>query len=163
MKIIRINQLDPVQFTGGLSFRAILEKDNMGFAMMKTVVPRGGPHHWHYKNHLEACYCIKGKGELTNLETGLKVLIVPDMVYVLDKHDDHTFEALEDCVLISIFNPPLTGNESHDENGIYESTNAIEVYNKSRDIVQKVRSFKNDWDAAEYVSELITNKTLSNV
>lgn len=121
MKIVRINQLDPVKFTGGISFRAILEKDNMGFALMKTFIPRGGPHHWHYLNHLEACYCIHGKGELTDLATGIKHLITPDVIYVMDNHDDHTFEAFEDTVLISVFNPPLNGNESHDSNGVYHT------------------------------------------
>jgi len=119
MKIKRINQIDPVQFTGGLSFRAVLASDNVGFAVMKTVIPKGGPHHWHYPNHQEVCYCIKGKGELVDLKTGIKHLITPDVVYVLDNHDDHTFEALEDTVLISIFNPPLKGTEKHDKNGHY--------------------------------------------
>lgn len=119
MKIKRINQIEPVAFTGGISFRAILESDNMGFAMMKTVIPKGGPYHWHYENHLEACYCIKGKGEIVDIATGLKHLITPDVIYVLDKHDDHTFEALEDTILISIFNPPLKGQEKHNENGVY--------------------------------------------
>jgi L-ectoine synthase len=106
MKIIRINELTEtnrqVEFTGGTSFRALVASDNMGFAMMKTVIPKGGPHHWHYQHHLEACYCIKGKGELVNLETGLRVLIVPDMVYAMDKNDDHTFEALEDLYSIPL-------------------------------------------------------------
>jgi len=122
MKIKRINQLDGVEFTGGVSFRALTQSDNMGFGLCKTVIPKGGPHHWHYKNHLEACYCIKGKGEITDLSTGIKHLITPDVIYVLDNHDDHTFEALEDTVLISIFNPPLTGKEKHDEHGNYETT-----------------------------------------
>ena len=86
---------------------------------MKTVVPKGGPHHWHYQNLIETAYCIRGKGELVNLTTGIRHLITPDVVYVLDQHDDHTFEALEDSVLISIFNPPLKGNEKHDANEIY--------------------------------------------
>lgn len=123
MKIIRIRELEDtdrqVAFTGGVSFRAVIEKDNMGFAMCKTVVPKGGPWHWHYVNHLEACYCIKGRAELTNLTTGIKHLITPDVVYVLDQHDDHTLEALEDTILISVFNPPLKGNEKHNEDGTY--------------------------------------------
>lgn len=119
MLIRRINQIDPVQFTGGLSFRAVLAKDNMGYAVMKTVVPKGGPWHWHYPNHLETCYCIKGLGQLTNLTTGEQYLITPDVIYVLNEHDDHTFEAIEDTVLISIFNPPLKGDEKHDSDGKY--------------------------------------------
>jgi L-ectoine synthase len=152
MKIIRINELTEtnrqVEFTGGTSFRALVASDNMGFAMMKTVIPKGGPHHWHYQHHLEACYCIKGKGELVNLETGLRVLIVPDMVYAMDKNDDHTFEALEDTVLISVFNPPLTGSESHDENGVYKSESVLANYIKSKEIAEEILGCKNIYDAA---------------
>ncbi len=124
MKVVRIKELEDtdrqVSFTGGTSFRALIAKDNMGFGVCKTMVPKGGPHHWHYVNHLEACYCIKGQGIITDLTSGISTLITPDTMYVLDKHDDHTFEALEDTVLISIFNPPLRGDEKHDENGEYQ-------------------------------------------
>lgn len=119
MKIKRANQIDPVEFTGGLSTRMLTASDNMGFSVCKTVIPKGGPHHWHYKNHLEACYCIKGEGIITDLSTGNKHLILPDVMYVLDKNDDHTFEAIKDTVLISVFNPPLTGTETHDKYGNY--------------------------------------------
>lgn len=124
MKIIRINELvdtdRAVKFNGGTSYRALLKKDGMGFGLHKTVIPAGGPYNWHYKNHLEACYCIKGKGILTDLSTGIKTMITPDVIYALDNHDNHTFEALEDVVLISIFNPPVTGNEIHKPDGSYE-------------------------------------------
>ncbi len=93
----------------------------MGFGLHKTIIPTGGPYHWHYKNHLEACYCIKGKGFITDLKTGIKHMITPDVVYVLNDHDDHIFEAVEDTVLISVFNPPLTGHEIHGADGSYES------------------------------------------
>lgn len=119
MKIKRANQIDPVQFTGGLSTRMLTKSDNMGFTVCKTVIPKGGPHRWHYQNHLEACYCIKGKGEIIDLSTGAGHLITPDVMYVLDSHEDHTFEALEDTILISIFNPPLNGTEKHDKDGNY--------------------------------------------
>lgn len=121
MHIVRINQLDGVEFTGGISFRPVTAKDKMGFSICKTVIPRGGPHHWHYQEHLEACYCIKGKGILTDLTSGITHMITPDVVYVLNNHDDHTFEALEDTVLISVFNPPLVGTEFHDADGHYKA------------------------------------------
>lgn len=123
MKVIRINQLEEtireVKGNGFTSFRALLASDNMGFSLHKTVIPKGGPYKWHYKNHLEACYCIRGKGELTDLTTGVKHIITPDTIYVLNNNDPHTFEALEDTVLISIFNPPCTGQEIHDKDGSY--------------------------------------------
>jgi len=123
MKIVRTNNLEDterdIKFTGGNSIRLIIERDKMGFGVCKTYIPKGGPHHWHYTNHLEACYCVRGHGYLSDLKTGEKILISPDTTYLLDQNDDHTFEALTDVVLISIFNPPLKGNEKHDENGQY--------------------------------------------
>lgn len=123
MKIARINELEgtdrDVSFNAGKSIRPILKKDNMGFSMHKTIIPKGKPFNWHYKNHLEACYCIKGVGELVDLKTGIKHLITPDVVYILDNHDNHTFQAIEDVVLISVFNPPCIGNETHKEDGSY--------------------------------------------
>lgn len=111
-----------VQFKEGQSLRLVLERDNMGFSVHKTIIPKGQKGHWHYKHHLEACYCIKGSGILTNLETNEAFIIDVDTIYLLDNHDNHTFEALEDVVLISIFNPPVTGNEIHREDGSYELT-----------------------------------------
>lgn len=105
---------------GFTSLRMLLAKDGMGFSVHKTIVPEGEPQHWHYTRHLEACYCVSGKGLLKNLETGLEYFIKPDTLYVLDNHDDHTFQALEDVVLISIFNPPIVGNEVHGEDGSYQ-------------------------------------------
>jgi L-ectoine synthase len=40
-------------------------------------------------------------------------------MYALDKHDVHYVKALEDTVLISVFNPPVTGREVHDADGSY--------------------------------------------
>lgn len=125
MKIVRINELidteREVYGNGFISIRGLLEKDGMGFSVHKTIIPNSGgkKYHWHYTQHLEACYCIKGKGIITDLSTGIKHLITPDVIYVLDNHDDHTFEALEDTILISIFNPPVKGTEIHNEDGSY--------------------------------------------
>ena len=123
MKTIEVNQLQgtdrDVKFTGGNSLRAVLKSDGLGFAVMKTIIPKGGPYFWHYDKHVEACYCIKGKGVLTDYWSGESFEITPDTVYIQDKNEEHTFEAIEDMILISIFNPPLNGNEKHDENGNY--------------------------------------------
>jgi len=102
------------------SNRILLAKDGMGYTMTKTVINKGGPYRWHYKNHLETCYCVSGSGKLTDLNTGKTYEIVPDKVYVLDQYDPHTFEAYEETVLLCVFNPPLTGKEVHKEDGSYE-------------------------------------------
>jgi L-ectoine synthase len=124
MKIINENSIKGTDRDttpiGCRSLRLIIKDDNMGFGVHKTIIPKGGPHHWHYMNHLEACYCISGYAILTNLETGEEFKIYPGVIYLLDAHDDHTFTALEETVLLSVFNPPLNGTEVHDENGVYK-------------------------------------------
>lgn len=104
---------------GFVSFRYLLAKDGMGFSVHRTEIPEGGPQHWHYKEHLEACYCISGTGWLLNLKTREMFYIKPGVLYALDKHDGHTFQALEPVVLLSIFNPPVTGTEVHQPDGSY--------------------------------------------
>lgn len=126
MKVIKPDELlliEPerlVKFNAGISERFLLERDGMGFSLHRTVMKKGGPWNWHYKTHLEACYCISGLGELIDLETGRRYIISPGDTYVLDDHDNHTFEALEDTVLISIFNPPVKGTETHKADGSYD-------------------------------------------
>jgi L-ectoine synthase len=119
MIVINEKNKPAVKFTGGVSIRLSNKSDNMGFSVCKTLIPKGKPNRWHYTNHLESCYCILGRGELVNLDTGDKYIIEPGVMYSHDKHEPHTFEAFEDTVLISIFNPPLRGDETHDKNGIY--------------------------------------------
>jgi len=109
-----------VSFVGGQSIRFLIKDDGMGFSFHETIIPKGGPYHWHYKKHLESCYCVKGLGLLTNLESGEVHPIEEGTIYVLDHHDNHLFEALKDTVLISVFNPPLNGKETHKEDGSYE-------------------------------------------
>lgn len=124
MKVVNVNDLAgtdrDVQFKEGFSIRPILEKDNMGFSVHKTMIRKGTIGHWHYKNHLESCYCISGKGILRSLDTNEEHIITPDVIYLLDNYDNHTFEAITDVVLISVFNPPVKGGEVHKEDGSYE-------------------------------------------
>lgn len=125
MKVIDFNDLKGTERevdcpNGGFkSLRILLESDKMGYTMTRTSVPKGKPQRWHYKNHLETCYCIKGHGVLTDEKTGKKYKVKPGIAYVLDKHDPHTFHATSDCVLICVFNPPLTGREVHRKDGSY--------------------------------------------
>ena len=124
MKVIRTSELPPERVVACphgsfISHRILLKQDNIGYTMTKTVIPIGERQFWHYKNHLESCYCVSGKAHLTNTRTGEVHLIEPDVTYALDNHDPHYFQALEETVLICVFNPPLTGVEVHQEDGSY--------------------------------------------
>ena len=100
----------------------------MGFSLHKTTIPKGDEHFWHYKDHLEACFCVKGKGVLKNVITEEVFLIEPDTTYILDKNDPHTFKAFEDVTLISVFNPPVKGMEIHQKDGSYKTENKEEDF-----------------------------------
>ena len=124
MKIINLKSLKgterDVKFNAGQSIRFLLEKDNMGFSFHQTEMPKSDkPFIWHYKHHKECCYCIKGFGILKNLETNESFKIQVGDMYVLDCHEKHEFHPLEDTILISVFNPPCTGDEIHQEDGSY--------------------------------------------
>lgn len=109
---------------GFISFRYLLAKDGMGFGVHRTEIPKGEPQHWHYTKHLEACYCVSGTGWLVNLKTRERFYIKPGTLYALDDNDDHTFQALEPVVLISVFNPPVNGSEVHQPDGSYALQNS---------------------------------------
>lgn len=134
MKVINANdfkgsELD-VQFTGGHSYRMVTAMEGLGFSVNKTFIPVSSEAHlWHYKDHKEVCYCIEGKAIATDLETGIVYDINPDSAYLLPNHERMTFQALTDVVMISIFNPPLTGKETHDAEGGYKG-NIIESLTK---------------------------------
>ena len=125
MKVIKISDLigtdrDVHCPKGGFySRRVLLESDNMGYTITETTIPVNGPQNWHYKDHLESCFCVKGFGKLTDLSSGKVFDITPGTCYILDKHDNHIFEAIEETVLICVFNPPLKGREVHKEDGSY--------------------------------------------
>lgn len=126
MKVLKTNDLRgterDVKFNAGNSIRLLLESDNMGFSFHITEMPasNGKKFMWHYNKHLESCYCLSGRGVITDLSSGESFLIEPGTIYVLDNHDKHTFEPIEDTVLISVFNPPVKGNETHKQDGSYD-------------------------------------------
>lgn len=158
MKVIHTKDAIAVKGLGFISHRILLAKDGMGFSLHKTVIPAGEPRHWHYKEHLEACYCVSGGGKLTNLATGEEHYITPDVTYVLDAHDDHTFEAYEETVLISVFNPPVTGQEIHGEDGSYLLPRNMNR-GKAQQIVKAVNSTCNEYDATDMVQDILNGKT----
>ncbi len=102
-----------------VSRRFLLRDDNMGFSLHDTIIRAGTSTTMHYQNHLEAVYCIRGRGSVTLVETGETFAIEPGTVYALDQNDQHVLTADTTMRMVCVFNPPLVGHESHDENGSY--------------------------------------------
>lgn len=108
---------------GFVSRRYLLEQDGMGYTITRTTInPSAGKQFWHYKNHLESCYCLRGKALLRDCATEEVHQIVPGTLYVLDRNDPHEFTALEETELLCVFNPPLRGDEVHGEDGTYPAS-----------------------------------------
>ena len=52
------------------SRRHLLRDDGMGFSLHETTVFAGTQTHIWYKHHLEAVYCIEGRGEVELIPAG---------------------------------------------------------------------------------------------
>ncbi|MBB4289084.1 L-ectoine synthase [Rhizobium leguminosarum] len=103
-----------VEWGNGTSHRLLTEKDGMGFTVCHTIVRANTVSLLEYRQHLEACYCIAGEGEVEDMQ-GTVFPIRQGDIYVLDKHDRHLLRGGrdQDLILVSVFNPPLKGSERH--------------------------------------------------
>lgn len=106
------------------SRRLLLSDDGMGYSMSETTIYAGTKTHIWYQNHLEAVYCVEGVGSVELIPSGEVFRIEPGTIYALNKHDEHWLRAETDMRLVCTFNPPLTGTETHDENGVYPAATA---------------------------------------
>ncbi|MFD3514382.1 ectoine synthase [Streptomyces sp. NPDC058657] len=109
-----IESVKTVEWGNGLSRRFLLAEDGLGYSLTDTVVSAGTKSRLEYVNHLEACYCIAGSGEVIELD-GTSHEIVPGRMYALDQHDAHFLVASphEDLRLVCVFSPALRGDEVH--------------------------------------------------
>lgn len=101
------------------SKRIVLARERVGFSLHETVLYAGTVTSMWYANHVEAVVCTEGDAELTDEETGEKYRITPGTMYLLDGHERHTLRVAEDFRCLCVFNPPVTGREDHDEDGVY--------------------------------------------
>lgn len=101
------------------SRRFLLKDDGMGFSMHDTVIKEGTETFIWYAHHLEAVYCIEGRGEVETVDSGEVHPIEAGTIYALDGHEKHYLRAHTQMRMVCVFNPPLTGKEVHDEKGVY--------------------------------------------
>jgi L-ectoine synthase len=101
------------------SARLLLKNDGMGFSFHITTIYAGTQTEMCYQNHLEAVYCISGRGMVKTVDDGQEYPITPGTIYVLNRHDKHVLYADTELELACVFNPPLNGRETHDESGAY--------------------------------------------
>jgi L-ectoine synthase len=110
-----------VDTEGWTSRRLILKDVGMGYSVHDTVIKAGAELDMHYKNHLETVYLTEGAGEITDLATGQTHPLSVGSIYALNQNDHHILRANKGTHMrmVCVFNPPITGQEVHDESGAY--------------------------------------------
>jgi len=106
---------------GARSARILPKVDGLGFSLSDVTLGAGMEVTLWYKNHWEANYVRQGTGTLEDLTTGQVWQLEPGMLYCVGPRDRHRLQNLggEGFRIISVFNPPLTGKETHDADGAY--------------------------------------------
>ncbi|MCP1472126.1 L-ectoine synthase [Sphingobium sp. OAS761] len=115
-----------VKSKGWESARLLLKDDAMGFSFHVTSMYAGEELHMHYQNHLEAVLVLKGNGTIEDLGTGETHKLGAGVMYALNAHDKHIVRPETDILCACVFNPPVTGNEVHDESGAYPADPELE-------------------------------------
>ena len=99
--------------------RYLLRDDRAGFSVSDVTVPAGTDNVLQYRHHIEANLVLEGEGTLEDLATGRTHRLAPGTIYVVFPEDRHRVRADKPLRVISIFNPPLVGTETHDADGGY--------------------------------------------
>lgn len=107
------------------SKRIILADDGVGFSFHETTIAANSVNEFRYEHHIEAVWIVEGTGTLTNLETGEQHQLGPGTMYLLDGHERHRVTCDEQLRMLCVFNPPVTGQEVHDETGAYPAPQSV--------------------------------------
>ncbi len=102
-----------------VSKRIVLADDRVGFSFHETTIAAGTTNEFHYANHVEAVWLTRGKGTLRDLENGVDYPLEAGSMYLLDGYERHQVIVEEEMSMLCVFNPPVVGEENHDENGVY--------------------------------------------
>ena len=107
------------------AYRYLNQPEGCGFTMSTPRSPAGKGIVLWYKNHVEANYILEGEGTVEDLTTGEKWDLAPGTMYFVGPKDRHQTVKFSDTYLLSVFNPPLVGHETHDEEGTYTPSGPI--------------------------------------
>ena len=107
------------------TIRMLTKADGVGFGLSDVHLDAGAEAILWYKHHWEANHIISGNGEVTDLATGRTWNLEPGMAYNVGPKDRHRLRANTDIHLLSVFCPPLVGDEQHDEDGALASSGAV--------------------------------------
>ena len=107
------------------SFRMLTKADGCGFSLSDAYFSAGFSLDLWYKNHVEANFIVSGVVQLDDLTSGKSWDVEGGSLYMVGPRDKHRLTAKSDVHLVSVFCPPVLGNERHDADGAFPPTGDI--------------------------------------
>lgn len=107
---------------GTRSARYLTVNDRMGFSYNDNRIAAGSEMTLWYKHHWEANFILSGRGTVTDVTTGQSWPLERGVLYTVGPNDRHRLVLTEDTHLVSVFCPPLRGDERHDPDGAYPAS-----------------------------------------
>ena len=107
--------------------RLVTRSDGLDFSLSEARARHAGHSDLWYKHHWEANFIRSGRATLEDRGTGEQWTLEPGVLYCVGPDDRHRIVRHEDTDMriISVFNPPIEGHETHDEDGAYPPTGPL--------------------------------------
>ena len=99
------------------TIRMLTRDDQVGFSLSDVRLAAGARASLWYKHHWEANLVIGGRGRVTEVGSGRAWPLAFGTMYLVGPRDRHVLEAEQDLHVLSVFCPPLAGDEEHDADG----------------------------------------------
>ena len=107
------------------TIRMLGATDGLGFSFSDVHFDAGAVAELWYKHHWESNHILSGTGQVEDLSTGESWELAPGMLYNVGPKDRHRVTAETDIHLLSVFSPPLRGDEQHDAEGALEPSGPV--------------------------------------
>ena len=107
------------------TLRMLVKDDRVGFSLSDVRLASGARCDLWYKHHWEANLVIGGEGTLREAATGREWPMRFGTMYLVGPEDRHTMECSADLHVLSVFCPPISGEEQHDADGALAPSGTI--------------------------------------
>jgi L-ectoine synthase len=106
--------------------RLLTKADGLTFSISEARAQQAGHAELWYQHHWEANYVRAGRATIEDRTSGQRWPLAPGVLYCMGPQDKHRL-LWDDARLriISVCNPPLVGDETHDADGAYPPTGPV--------------------------------------
>lgn len=93
------------------SMHLLQAEDGLGVTLTDSILEAGFEMTLWQENHVEACYCLEGRGTVEELDSGKVHDLRPGTIYAMDGNERHHIRIVERTRLVCTFVPALIGRE----------------------------------------------------